>query len=128
MTNSEKLEGYMINLSLSYENVDETTWVITDEEKGIENLIVMAEDPLIVLRIKVMDVPGEKNEEFFEQLLTLNASDMVHGAYALEGGNVVILDTLEGDTMDLEEFQASLDAISLALAQHYPVLSKYRNK
>jgi hypothetical protein len=29
--------------------------------------------------------------------------------------------------MDYEEFQASLDAIGLALAQHYPILSKYRN-
>ena len=128
MTNSEKLEGYMINLSLSYESVDETTWVINDEEKGIENLIVMYEEPLIILRIKVMDVPAENKGEFFEKLLRVNASDMVHGAYALEGDNVVILDTLEGDTMDLEEFQASLDAISLAIAQHYPVLSKYRNK
>ena len=31
-------------------------------------------------------------------------------------------------TMDLEEFQASLDSTGLALAQHYPRLAKYRDK
>jgi hypothetical protein len=27
--------------------------------------------------------------------------------------------------MDLGEFQASMDAIGMALAQHYPLLAKY---
>jgi len=42
--------------------------------------------------------------------------------------DVILIDTLQYETMDLEEFQASLDAIGLALAQHYPILSKYRDK
>jgi hypothetical protein len=50
---------------------------------------------------------------------------MIHGAYALEQNNVVLVDTLESETMDLEEFRASLEAIGLALAQHYPRLSQY---
>ena len=53
---------------------------------------------------------------------------MVHGAYAVDGNNVIIIDTLEADAMDLEEFEASIDAIGLALAQHYRVLSRYRVK
>jgi len=53
---------------------------------------------------------------------------MVHGAYALDGKNVLIIDTLEAETMDLEEFEASIDAIGLALAQHYRPLSRYRTK
>jgi hypothetical protein len=53
---------------------------------------------------------------------------MVHGAYAVDGKNVIIVDTIEADTMDLEEFEASIDAIGLALAQHYRHLSKYRAK
>ena len=30
--------------------------------------------------------------------------------------------------LDLNEFQASLDSISLALVQHYPLLEKYREQ
>ncbi len=50
---------------------------------------------------------------------------MVHGAYALDGKNVVIVDTLEGDTLDVEELQASIEAISLAVVQHHAIHSKY---
>jgi hypothetical protein len=53
---------------------------------------------------------------------------MAHGAYAVDGDSVIIIDTLEADTMDLEELQASVDAIGLALAQHYRALSAYRVK
>jgi hypothetical protein len=52
---------------------------------------------------------------------------MLHGAYGVDGKNVVIVDTLLAETMDLEELQASLDAIGFALTSHYQVLQKYRN-
>ena len=51
---------------------------------------------------------------------------MIHGAYALEGNEVILLNTLVGATLDLEEFQATLDAFGLALAQHFRTLAKYR--
>jgi hypothetical protein len=80
------------------------------------------------MRIHVMEVPAVGKEKLFEELLRLNATDMVHGAYAVDGKNIVIIDTLEAEPMDLEEFEASIDAIGLALAQHYRPLSKYRVK
>jgi hypothetical protein len=52
---------------------------------------------------------------------------MIHGAYAIEDQSVILIDTLELPTMDLEELQASLDATGLALAQHYASLSKFRD-
>lgn len=121
-----RVEGYLINLSLTYESVDENVWHINDEEKGLGHVLVFAEDSLVTIRAQVMKLPSQKRTEFLEQLLRLNA-DMVHGAYALEDDTVVIMDTLELANMDLEEFQASLDAIGLALAQHYPTLSQYRD-
>ena len=117
----------MINLSLTFEEVGENTWVINDAEKSLEQVVVMAEEPLVIVRVKVMDMPDKNKEAFFERLLRLNASDLVHGAYAIdENDNVILSDTLELGTMDLEEFQASLDAIGLALAQHYEILSEFR--
>ena len=128
MSTIAKIEGYMINLGLTFEEINENSWIIADEESGLEQVAVIAADPLVVIRVNVMEVPGDRKEQFFEELLTLNASDLIHGAYALEEGKVILVDTLELETMDIEEFQASLDAIGLALAQHYPVLSKYRNE
>jgi hypothetical protein len=128
MSIKEKIDGYLIKLGLSYRELAENTWIINDDEKGLENVVVIAEDPLVIIRVKVMDCPETNREEFYKMLLKLNAEDLIHGAYALEGTNVIVLDTLEGATMDVEEFQASLDAIGMALSQHYQVLSKYRKK
>ena len=126
MIETAKIEGYMLSLSLTYVTVEDGTWLINADEKGLENVLVIVADPVVIVRVKVMSIPGQRREEFFEQLLRLNQSDMIHGAYALEGDDVILLNTLVGATLDLEEFQATLDAIGLALAQHYQTLAGYR--
>jgi hypothetical protein len=124
----EKLEGYLVKLSLSFHEAGPAAWVVNDSGKGLQNLLVQLSESLVILRIPVMEVPSSRREQLFEELLRLNATDMVHGAYAVDGTGILIIDTLEADTMDLEEFEASIDAIGLALAQHYRTLSRYRQK
>ena len=128
MTLREKVEAALVKLSLSFREAGPGTWVVSDEELGLEALVVQLADPLVILRTHVMKVPPTGREKLFAELLRLNASDMAHGAYAVDGDSVIIIDTLEADTMDLEELQASVDAIGLALAQHYRALSAYRVK
>lgn len=123
----EKLESFFINLQLSYEEVSENMWLISDDESNLGYVVVYAEEELVTLRAKVMQIPSENREACFEELLRLNA-EMVHGAYAIEEESVILIDSLVAPTMDLEEFQASLDSTGLALAQHYPRLAKYRDK
>lgn len=122
-----KIESYLINLSLTYEEAGDDIWVINDEDKGLANVVVFAEDPLVTIRTKVMIIPEQDRSVFFEELLRLNA-DMVYGAYAIDENDVVLVETFELSTLDYEEFQGALDAIGLALAQHYPRLSKFRDQ
>ncbi|NJL73213.1 MAG: YbjN domain-containing protein [Candidatus Competibacteraceae bacterium] len=89
------------------------------EARGYEE----EEEAGAVLGEAVGALAGEKQEG--KKCRANEGADLVHGAYALEGDNVILIDTLEFETMDLEEFQASLDAVGLALAQHYPLLAKY---
>lgn len=128
MTSTKKLESYLINLGMTFEELNESTWVINDSEKGLERVVVIVEESLVTIRVAVMPTPDRDREEFFETLLRLNASDLIHGAYGVSDDGIILIDTLQYETMDIEEFQASLDAIGLALAQHYPILSKYRSK
>ncbi|MBN2533043.1 MAG: YbjN domain-containing protein [Spirochaetales bacterium] len=127
MTLKDKLESYFIDLNVQYDRKEENLWVISDDERSLQNVLVSIDDQVVTITVNVMDLPGNNREQFYKKLLTLNATDMIHGAYAIEGNNVVLVDTLEGETMDLKELQASLDAIGLALTQHYQVLSEYRN-
>lgn len=126
MLNKEKLEGFMLELGLSFEEQEENVWVVFGEEMGMENVIVLIEEPIIIVRVNVMEVPEKNKQEFYGTLLRLNATDMIHGAYAVDDEKVILMNTLVADTLDLEEFQATLDAIGLALVQHYEILAKYR--
>lgn len=128
MISKEKIEGYLMKLSLTFQEAGDNSWLVRDPEKGLEDLLVMVVDSHVIMRINVMKVPEAKKASLFEVLLKLNATDMVHGAYGIDGSTIVIIDSLDLETMDLEEFQSSIDAIGLALAQHYRLLSAYRAK
>jgi hypothetical protein len=122
-----KIEQYLIDLMYTYQQVENNLWLIDDEEHRLSGVAVMLTEPLVIVRVVVMDDPKKNSLEFYARLLEFNARELVHGAYALEDGKVVLIDTLEYDTMDYGDFRAVLDAFSLALTQHYPVLSKYRD-
>jgi hypothetical protein len=122
-----KIEQYLIDMMLTYREISPNLWLIDDVEQNLAGIAVMYEDPLVVFRVVVMDVPQTNRLELFTKLLELNANDVLHGAYALEDDKIVLVNTQDYETMDYGEFRSTLDAFSLALVQHYPILSKYRN-
>ncbi len=128
MSPREKVESYLVRLSLTFQEPAPGTWVVSDAQRGLHNLVIALTDSLLIMRMNVMEVPARDRERLFEELLRLNATDLVHGAYGIEGRFIVLIDTLEAEEMGLEEFEASVDAIGLAVAQHYRVLSAYREK
>ena len=113
---------------LTYQPVAENLWLLDDAEHTLQGVVVMLAEPLVIIQAEIMDAPKQNLLELYTKLLELNAADILHGAYALENGKIVLIDTLEYDTMDYGDFRAALDSFSLALTQHYPVLSKYREK
>ncbi len=91
-------------------------------------VVVDYEPPVVVIRVNIMDLPSgdKKRSELMKRLLELNATDLIHGSYGLEGSNVVLTDALQLENIDFNEFQASIDSITLALGQHLPALASYR--
>jgi hypothetical protein len=128
MAGLNRIEEFLIELHIQYQEIEDGTFLVSDRDKGLTNVVVAHEGPVVMITTKVMDIPSVKKEEFFEKLLRLNGTDLVHGAYGLDGKDVILIDTLEYETMDKGELESSFDAISLALAQHYSILSGYRTK
>ena len=123
-----KIEQYLIDLMLTYQQIEPNIWLLDDEDHSLQGVAIMHAEPLVIVRAEIMNVPAGNLLELYTTLLELNASDLIHGAYALDNKKIVLIDSLEYDTMDYEDFRAALDSFSLALTQHYPILSKYRNK
>jgi predicted house-cleaning NTP pyrophosphatase (Maf/HAM1 superfamily) len=123
-----KIEQYLIDLMITHQQVDKNLWLLDDEERSLQGVAVMQADNVVIIEAEIMDIPKDNLLELFTKLLELNASDVIHGAYALENKKIILIDTLHYDTMDYEDFRAVLDSFSLALIEHYPVLSKFREK
>ena len=83
---------------------------------------------VLLLRMKVMDLPKDEHalSTLARRLLQLNASELVHGSYGIEGDAVVLTEALELEHLDYEEFLASYESMTLALASHLRELAPYR--
>jgi hypothetical protein len=124
--NENKIEQYLIKSLYSFQEIEKNVWAINDQANNLEGTAIVFTDPIVTIRVAVMSVPESRSAELFAKLLEFNAKDVVHGAYALDHNQIILIDTLEYNTMDFEEFIAVLDSFSLALTQHYPILSEYR--
>jgi hypothetical protein len=123
MAARDNIEHYLIQLECPFESIETHMWVI----RNTASVVVTYDPPLVVFRMKLMEIPKERREEFFKLLLELNATNMIHGAYGLEGDSIVLIDTLQSEHLDFSEFQASLDALLLASTQDYPKLKAFRD-
>jgi hypothetical protein len=123
MKTVEDIESYLMRAGLPYETVQPGLWLVQLGEYG--RLAVSIAGPVVAFRVKVLDVPKQGREELFRTLLQLNTTEMVHGAFGLEGDAVVIVDALELENLDFNEFQAVLDDTSMAVTKHHPNLARY---
>lgn len=125
MKTADDIDAYLLKMDLHSDEPRDNTWVVRGIE-GIDNLIVTLAGPVLVFRVKVMDLPRQHREELYRTLLELNATEMMHGAYGIEGESVVISDALQMENLDFNEFAATVEDITLAVASHHSRLAKYR--
>ena len=119
MVTREDLESFLIRMDLDYEEVDEGMYLVQSGNGG-PPIVIHHSEPLLIVRLKVMDLPDRDDElsGLYRTLLTLNATDVVHGAYGIEEGEVILSDTMELETLDFAEIQASLESLQMAVSSH----------
>jgi len=123
----DDIESYLARAEVPYEEVGEDgMWLVRDSSLG-ENIAIQSADSLLLFRVKVLELREVTDKAaLYEELLSLNASDLVHGAYGISEDAVVLTCTLQMENLDYNELQAVLDDFSLALANHYEKLTKFR--
>ena len=119
MVTREDLESFLIRMDLEYQEIDEGMYLVRGRNSGLP-MVIHYSAPLLLIRMKVMDLPEDRpgEAELFRTLLELNATDVVHGAYGIEDGELILSDTLELETLDFHELQASMESIELAASGH----------
>ena len=122
MKSADDVESYLLRMGVPYETVKPGIWVLKTDGAP---LAVSIAGPVVAFRLKVMDLPAGERAELFRTLLSLNTTEMVHGAFGLEGDAVVVVHALELENLDLNEFQAVVDDMSMAIAKHLPALASF---
>jgi len=117
---AEDVENYLLQLDRRYVNDGGTYFV-----EGTGATIAMrVSPPIIAFRVVIGSVPKEEPQKtrFFRQLLEYNATDLMHISYGVDDETVVLSGALELENLDLNELEAVLSDIDLALARHVPTL------
>jgi hypothetical protein len=128
MRTREDIEAYLGRSGHPHREVADDTWLVTDPSDGREHIAVRLADGLVLFRLKVLELDRldpKQREAFFEQVLRMNAEDMVHGAYGVADGDVVITATLRLENLDFSEFSGTLDDFIVAVTNHYPTLREF---
>lgn len=119
---AEDVENYLLQLDRRFEN-DKGTYVIGG---GAERppIAIRVAPPIVAVRVEIGDVPKEAahQTELFRKLLEYNASDLMHVSYGIDHDSIVLSAALPLDNLDLNEIEAVLSDVDLALARHIPTL------
>ncbi len=123
------VKSYLLDLDveITEEDPKEELFVVKNEERGISNMIVDCEYPILIIEQLIMEVPETGKLEFFEKLLKINRY-LVHGAFVLdeEGKYVIFRDTLQLQNLDFNELESSILALEMALVDYGDELLKFK--
>ncbi len=109
-----------IGLVISKKNDNESLLVVEDEERGISNMVIDCENPILEIQQSIMGVPtGADVTHLYERLLQMNGT-LVHGAFMLsdDSNQIRFRDTLRLATLDLEELRGTVNALHFALEEY----------
>ena len=131
MLTKDDIESFLIRLSATgatYSEVEPGFWIVRPSPESDLSLAVNFSPPVVLLRIDVMTLPDDamQTATLTHRLLELNASDLLHGAYGIQDKQIVLTEALELSALDFEEFLASYESMTLALASHLRELGSYR--
>lgn len=107
-----------LDVDIVEENPHESLFIVSDESRGISSLLVDCEDEILIVEQPIFRLVQDR-APVYRRLLQINR-ELVHGAFALddEGQLVLFRDTLQLQNLDLNELDATINALALALATY----------
>ena len=124
------VKDYVLDLGfdIDEEIADEEIVIINDHERGIQNLVIDCEDSVLVLEQLIMEVDLGKSD-VYRRILQINR-ELVYGAFVLneDGNSLLYRNTLALDTLDLNELETTINALSLGLAENGEELLSFAAK
>jgi hypothetical protein len=125
---AEDVENYLLQLDRRFENDGGTYLLHSVGPSAGTAIAIRVSPPIVAFRVVIGPVPADepRKMQLFHKLLEYNAADLMHVSYGLEATEghetVVLSGALELENLDMNELEAMLSDIDLALARHVPTL------
>jgi hypothetical protein len=120
---SDDLEAQLGRLGRRYERTPDGTFILSLGSNNPPAALLMV-PPVLVVQVAIGAAPSDvvAAAPVYKKLLELNASALLHAAFGLENDQIVLAAALELDSLDLNELEAVLADIDVALGEHVPLL------
>jgi hypothetical protein len=122
---AEDVETYLLQLDRRFEQ-DGGNLLLTSP--GRPTIAVRVAPPIVALRVTIGEAPSDPTHQLavYRRMLELNANDLMHVSYGVEGNSIVLTGALPLENLDLNELEAALSDIDLAISRQVPELHKIK--
>ena len=122
---SDDLEAQLGRLGRRYERTPDGTFIVSLGPNQPPAALLLV-PPVLVIQVAIGEAPKDVSAAapVYKKLLELNASALLHAAFGLENDQIVLAAALELESLDLNELEAVLADIDVALGEHVPMLRK----
>lgn len=124
LKSDEDLEEFLNGLERHYQRIDNGTFLVA-VGSNLAPVALRIAAPVLVAQVAIGDSPVDdpaREAKVFRKLLQLNATDLLHAAYALEDGRIVLIAALELENLDRNEIEAVLADMGMAQSKHVGML------
>ncbi len=106
-----------LSLEIIQQDNEEELIIVNNEDKGIYQLVIDCEYPILILEQLIYTIK-DPTKEHLKRLLQMNRN-LIHGAFTLDatGNQMIFRDTLQLENLDFNEFEGTINALSLGLAE-----------
>ena len=113
-----------LDLNVIHQDREEELIVVINEEKGIYQMVIDCEYPILIFEQLIYEIK-KTSERHFLELLKMNRN-LIHGAFVVseDGRQMIYRDTLQLENLDFNEFEGTINALSLGLAEYSRYLMK----
>jgi hypothetical protein len=120
---TDDLEAQLGRLGRRYERTPEGTFIVSLGNNNPPAALLLV-PPVLVAQVAIGEAPANlaAAAPIYKKLLELNASALLHAAFGLENDQIVLAAALELDSLDLNELEAVLADLDVALGEHVPML------
>ncbi len=122
---NDDLASELVRLNRSFEPAGDAGVYLVSMGAGQPPCALHLSPPVLVAQVQVSPVftlNDRGQAQFFRRLLELNASGLVHAAFAIENGQIVLTAALPLENLDSNELEAVLADLDMALGEHVPAL------